>query len=102
MLATEPAFPLPPSPCLDFYVPYLSAWIKNGSEPTPVGSTFSRGSTLSMAPPFPAPRTLVLCFDGTGDQFDADARRNTSGSTSLADERTATRRTRILCSFAPP
>ncbi|KAH8987092.1 hypothetical protein EDB86DRAFT_3082464 [Lactarius hatsudake] len=40
------------------------------SEPTPSGSTFTRGSTLTL--PYPSPRTLVLCFDGTGDQFDAD------------------------------
>ncbi|KAH9041585.1 hypothetical protein EDB85DRAFT_1886281 [Lactarius pseudohatsudake] len=39
-------------------------------EPTPSGSTFTRGSTLTL--PYPSPRTLVLCFDGTGDQFDAD------------------------------
>ncbi|KAH9055196.1 hypothetical protein EDB87DRAFT_1688477 [Lactarius vividus] len=40
------------------------------SEPTPSGSTFTRGSTLTL--PYPSQRTLVLCFDGTGDQFDAD------------------------------
>lgn len=26
------------------------------------------------------PRTLVLCFDGTGDQFDADVSRGTNNS----------------------
>ncbi|KAI9463186.1 hypothetical protein BJY52DRAFT_1221680 [Lactarius psammicola] len=40
------------------------------SEPTSSGSTFTHGSTLTL--PFYSPRTLVLCFDGTGDQFDAD------------------------------
>jgi uncharacterized protein (DUF2235 family) len=28
----------------------------------------------SVIPPFHNARTLVLCFDGTGDQFDADVR----------------------------
>ena len=46
-----------------------------GSEPTLSGSTFTGGSTS----PFPAPRTLVLCFDGTGNHFDAEARRDASG-----------------------
>jgi hypothetical protein len=28
-----------------------------------------------IIPPFHENRTLVLCFDGTGDQFDADVRK---------------------------
>ena len=28
----------------------------------------------SVLPPFHEARTLVVCFDGTGDQFDADVR----------------------------
>jgi hypothetical protein len=30
-----------------------------------------------VPPPRPGSRTLVLCFDGTGDQFDADVRKYT-------------------------
>ncbi|KAI9442825.1 hypothetical protein BJY52DRAFT_1194667 [Lactarius psammicola] len=39
------------------------------SEPTPSSGMISRGNNR----PFTLqPRTIVLCFDGTGDQFDAD------------------------------
>ncbi|KAH8990234.1 hypothetical protein EDB92DRAFT_1865077 [Lactarius akahatsu] len=41
----------------------------SGVEPTPSsGGIISRTNDRSFTPP----RTLVLCFDGTGDQFDAD------------------------------
>ncbi len=51
-----------------------------GSETTRSGSmpgTIRLGSTLTL--PLPASRALVLCFDGTGDQFDADVRRDAFG-----------------------
>lgn len=47
--------------------------------PTPVESpnafiplTQVASMNLEIVPPTHAARTLVLCFDGTGDQFDSD------------------------------
>ena len=37
-------------------------------KPTPTSDMFSPGDNC----PLTSARTLVLCFDGTGDQFDAD------------------------------
>ncbi|KAK7020349.1 DUF2235 domain-containing protein [Favolaschia claudopus] len=47
----------------------------NGLDPLPAspqGSTFLDVGKLSVIPPEHPFRTLVVCFDGTGDQFDND------------------------------
>ncbi|KAK7036089.1 DUF2235 domain-containing protein [Favolaschia claudopus] len=47
----------------------------NGLDPLPAspqGSTFLDVGNLSVIPPEHPFRTLVVCFDGTGDQFDND------------------------------
>lgn len=45
----------------------LTSTILNGDEKAPVTTTIP-----AVIPPDHEARTLVLCFDGTGDQFDAD------------------------------
>ncbi|EDR01075.1 uncharacterized protein LACBIDRAFT_312561 [Laccaria bicolor S238N-H82] len=52
--------------------PQSSAFIKPGVLPVKEGSITNGGPTPVVIPPEHAARTLVLCFDGTGDQFDAD------------------------------
>ena len=47
----------------------------------------------------PPPRTLVLCFDGTGDQFDEDVRRCVFMLLDSAD--TSRCRTRTSCNSSP-
>lgn len=44
--------------------------------PSSVHSSSSEAGDNDIIPPYhpAAPRTLVLCFDGTGDQFDLDVR----------------------------
>ena len=44
--------------------------------PASVHSSSSEFGDADIIPPYhpAAPRTLVLCFDGTGDQFDSDVR----------------------------
>ena len=69
-------------------------------ESTPSSDMIIPGDNRPLIPP----RTLVLCFDGTGNQFDAVVR-GTNSAVSLCVARllrTTTRRTRILCSFALP
>lgn len=46
--------------------------------PSPTSSDSTRQGSSSgdydIVPPYHPARTLVLCFDGTGDQFDDDVR----------------------------
>ena len=45
-------------------------------KPVPIGNSYSHPRQMyhTVAKPELSPRTIVLCFDGTGDQFDADVR----------------------------
>ncbi|KIK76154.1 hypothetical protein PAXRUDRAFT_170739 [Paxillus rubicundulus Ve08.2h10] len=55
---------------MDAYAEIPNA-LNSPSGATPPPSTVI-GSTADVIPPTHTHRTLVLCFDGTGDQFDAD------------------------------
>ncbi|KAH9854308.1 hypothetical protein C2E23DRAFT_68019 [Lenzites betulinus] len=54
----------------------LPAWDSNASPTSSEGTTRHTSSDetgdLDIVPPYHPARTLVLCFDGTGDQFDQD------------------------------
>lgn len=69
MPAPLPSSRVPPNP--------IQTQIKSPLTPLS-GTTFpSAGPGAhdnTVIPPFHEARTLVLCFDGTGDQFDADVR----------------------------
>ncbi|KAI8981358.1 hypothetical protein BD414DRAFT_549728 [Trametes punicea] len=55
----------------------FSTWDDKAVSTTPESSDIRHSSSgetgdLDIVPPYHPARTLVLCFDGTGDQFDAD------------------------------
>ena len=49
------------------------SFIGGGIDGSPTSSfNFDETASPPIIPPMHPARTLVLCFDGTGDQFDAD------------------------------
>ena len=66
----SPQTPYSPQTLTDAYpdIPNVSGSPKGGN------STFKLEALEDVLPPTHKDRTLVICFDGTGDQFDADVR----------------------------
>ena len=54
----------------------------------------------TVIPPSHHARTLVLCFDGTGDQFDADVCRHFYSRMAPSPSRVSLRRTRTSSSYS--
>ena len=72
------------------------ALLRNGNKTPPSAGPGAYDSTV--IPPSHHARTLVLCFDGTGDQFDSDVCPHLYSCVASSPSRVSLRRTRTSCS----
>jgi len=77
-------------------LPADPALLRNGGKTPPSAGPGAYDSTV--IPPSHHARTLVLCFDGTGDQFDSDVCPHLYSRMASSPSRVSLRRTRTSCS----